>query len=308
MERFFYTDKGVYILLVVTNLLWGVNSVAAKFAVSEMPPVTVAFLRFAGVSIILSIAVWISEGKKAIPSWRQVPGLLFLGSTGIFLNNFFFFSGVQQTTAANASLLVGGGPVFTAFLCAVFLKERLTYQQLLGIGISFLGVGAVVTKGSWEIITGLSFNYGDIFLVLGSVSWSVYSIIGRRVMREISALAATAWSSAIGSVGLLVLAVSQGFDGSVHLSALGWGSMVFMIIGSGVLAFYFWNHGVSVVGPNRTAVFINIIPLSGMMFAMLLLGESLTISQLVGAGMIITGVWLTTRNTAALPSKTTIVK
>jgi len=162
----------------------------------------------------------------------------------------------------------------------------------------------VVTKGSWEVITGLSFNLGDIYLVLGSVSWSVYSIIGRGVMRKMSALVATAWSSAIGSVCLLVLAVWQGFDGTVHLTFRGWGSMAFMIIGSGVLAFYFWNHGVSIVGPNRTAVFINIIPLSGMLFAMLLLGETLTISQIIGAGMIITGVRLTTRRTASLPAGT----
>jgi len=294
VNRFFYTDKGVYILLIITNVLWGINAVTAKFVVNEILPVTTAFLRFGSVSIILGIAVWFSEGKKALPSRKQIPGIILLGLTGIFLNNFLFFNGIQHTTAANASLLVGGGPVFTAVLCAVFLKERLNFKQLLGIGISFIGVGAVVTKGSWEVISGLSFNLGDISLVVASVSWSVYSILGRGIMRQMSALAATAWSSAIGSICLLLLAVWQGFDGTVKLSPLGWSSMIFMIIGSGLLAFCFWNHGVSVVGPNKAAIFINIIPLSGMLFAMLLLGETLTGPQLIGAGLIITGVRLTT--------------
>ena len=293
---FFYTNKGVYTLLIITNVLWGANSVTAKFAVSELAPVTTAFLRFAGVSILLGIAVWLSEGKRALPSWKQVPGLVMLGVTGIFLNNVFFFSGIQHTTAANASLLVGGGPVFTAVLSAIFLKDRLTLRQLFGIGVSFIGVGIVVAKGSWEVIAGLSFNRGDLLLVMGSFSWCVYSILGRKVMRQMSALVVTAWSSAVGSVCLLILAVWQGFDGTVHLSPIGWGSMVFMIIGSGLLAFYFWNHGVSVVGPNRAAIFINLIPLSGMFFAALLLGETLTFAQFAGAGLIIGGVWLTTAN------------
>ncbi len=146
MNRFLYTDKGVYILLTLTAILWGANAVTAKYTVGELAPTTTAFLRFGAVSIILGVVVWLSEGKKALPSRRQVPGIVLLGLTGIFLNNFFFFSGIQQTTAANASLLVGGGPVFTAALSAVFLRERLSRQQLLGVAISFAGVGVVVTR------------------------------------------------------------------------------------------------------------------------------------------------------------------
>lgn len=303
MSRFLYTDKGVYILLILTAILWGANSVTAKYTVGELAPVTTAFLRFGAISIILCIIVWVSEGKKGLPTRKQIPGIVALGSSGVFLNNVLFYSGVQYTTAANASLLVGGGPIFTAVLSAIFLGERLTSRQLLGIAISFAGVGVVVSEGSWTVISGLNFNIGDLMMMAASVSWSVYSILGRHVMQGISALAATAWSSAIGTIWLFFAAIYQGFDGTVHLSILGWSSMIFMILGSGVLAFYWWNHGVSIIGPNKAAVFINVIPLSGMLFAALLLDEKLVWAQLVGAGLIITGVRLTTSSDrVALPA------
>ncbi len=298
MLRFLlHTEKGVVIILTLTAVMWGGNAVTAKYVVGELPPVTTAFFRFAWVSAILLALVWRMEGSKCLPQRRQLPGILAMAATGIFGHNFLVYSGVKLSTATNMSLFAAVNPVITACLAAIFLHERLTRRQMLGVALSLAGVVTVITRGDLSVLTGLRFNIGDILLAAAPVAWAVYSVVGRRVMRGMSALAATAWASVAGSALLLVAALWEGFDGSIVLSPLGWMSMAYMIIGSGVIAFYWWNQGVTVIGPSRAAIFMNLIPVSGMFLAAVLLNEAVSAEQLVGAAMIIGGVWLTTQKT-----------
>lgn len=297
-------EKKVYLLLTATAVLWGGNAVTAKFTVGELSPSVVVFVRFTGVTIILLAMTLLTNGKKGLPTVRQLPGIIALGIIGIFLQNYLFYTGVKYSTATNASLLAAANPTITALLTAIFYHEKLRPKQLYGIGVSFLGVAIVVTKGSWQVISQLEFNYGDVLLAIAPVTWAIYSLIGRRVMQQIPALTATAWSSLVGTVLLFILALSEGFTGQIQLSAYGWANMIYMIIGSGVLAFYWWNKGVAVIGPNRAAIFVNIIPVAGMICAALLLHEAITMLQIAGAIMIIAGVWLTTQAEAAVKTGT----
>lgn len=297
IQFFMRTERGVCFLLILTAIMWGGNVVAAKFVVQEIPPIATAFIRFAGVSIFLLSLVFILEGKKAIPVRSQIVSLTSLAVTGVFLNNVFFFTGVKYSAAINASLLMAINPVITVSMTAIFLKETLRMQQLAGIALSLLGVCIVVTKGSWEIASQLTFNDGDLMLLTASASWTIYSIIGRKVMKEISPLAATAWATLIGALMLGIAAVWEGFRGNISLSGTGWISMIYMILCSGGAAFYWWNHGITVIGPNRVSIFTNIIPLSGMLFASILLKESIVGFQMIGAAFIIAGVWLTNQTT-----------
>lgn len=301
MQPFFYREKNVYLLLVLTAVLWGGNAVTAKYVVSELPPITTAFFRFAWVSVVLLAVVWLAEGRKCLPGRDKWPGIIALGITGIFGHNLFVYTGVKYSTATNMSLLATINPVVTACLAAVFLHERLSRRQLGGVGLALIGVIIVVTKGDWQVVTGLRFNIGDILLAMAPMAWAAYSVIGRKVMRGLSPLAATAWASLVGSLLLLAAALAEGFGGKIALSPLGWASMLYMILGSGVVAFYLWNHGVAVIGPSRAAVFSNVIPLAGMFLAAVLLKENIGWQQLTGAALIIGGVWLTTQTGAQRP-------
>lgn len=295
------TEKGVLILLTLTAVMWGGNAVTAKYVVGELPPITTAFFRFAWVSVILLGLVWHLEGAKCLPRRDQLPGLLAMAATGIFGHNVLVYTGVKLSSATNMSLFAAVNPVVTATLAAVFLHERLTARQIAGVALSFAGVLFVITRGNMNILTGLTFNTGDILLASAPVAWAMYSVIGRRVMRGMSALAATAWASVGGSVMMLFAALAEGFDGSIALSPIGWAGMAYMILCSGVAAFYWWNHGVTVIGPSRAAVFSNVIPLAGMLLAALFLHETISPQQAAGAAMIISGVWLTTRTAATAP-------
>ena len=291
-----HTEKGVLILLTLTAVMWGGNAVTAKYVTGELPPATTAFFRFACVSAILLVMVWLKEGRRCLPDRGQLVGLAALAVTGILGHNLLIFFGVKYSTATNMSLFAAVNPVITACLDAVFLHERLSRRQSAGVGLSLAGVVVIITKGDWGVLAGLGFNTGDILLALAPVAWALYSVVGRRVMRRMSALAATAWASLAGSVLLFAAALAEGFRGTVALSPLGWVSMLYMIFGSGVIAFYWWNQGVTVIGPSRAAIFMNVIPLAGMLFAALLLGETVSLPQAAGATLIIAGVWLTTQS------------
>lgn len=287
--------KEVYITLALTALLWGGNPVTAKYVISQIEPMTAVFLRFLGISLILICLTLYREGKKGIPGLSLWPSIIAMGSFGIFINSAFQFIGLSYTSAVNCTLISATTPAMTAAFTSIFMNDKLSKQQWLGVAASLFGALLVISKGSLMVIASLSINYGDILIFFSQVSWAFYSIKGRSVMKTLSPIATTAWTGLVGTIFFFIFAVWYGFDGKVNLNPYGWFSMAYMIFGSGVLAFCWWNQGVAAVGPTRTTIFTNIIPISGMCFATIFLHESVNWPQLTGAACIIGGICMTTQ-------------
>ncbi|WP_236614581.1 DMT family transporter [Sporomusa ovata] len=279
--------------LTLTALLWGGNSVTAKYVVSQIEPMTAVFLRFSGITFLLICLTLYQEGKKGIPNLVQWPSIIAMGAFGLFINNALQFIGLSYTSAVNCSLISATTPAMTASFTSFFMNAKLTGQQWLGVAASLFGVLLIISKGSLSAISSLNINYGDILIFFSQVSWAFYSIKGRSVMKTFSPIATTAWTGLVGTILFFLFAVWYGFDGEVNLNSYGWFSMIYMILGSGILAFCWWNQGIVAIGPNRTTIFTNIIPLSGMCFATFFLHESINWSQLTGAACIIIGICMT---------------
>ncbi|NMC30935.1 MAG: DMT family transporter [Veillonellaceae bacterium] len=282
-------------LLTFTALLWGGNAVAAKKVLTEISPFVVTMLRFAVFSSLLLLVAGYREGRHCLPSWGQLPTLFMMGLFGTVVNNGVQFTGLMYSTAINCVVITAFGPAITGVLAAVMLNERLNSRQWLGVAISSVGVVVIASGGSWTRLAGLSFNWGDALFLFACLGWSLYSIFGRRVMKKLSPLTTTAWAGLFGTVQMLVLCLLQGFDGSVPLTGQNWAWFAYMCIGSGLMAFTFWNVGVAAIGPNRASFFINLIPLFGIVFSVLLLGETVGWFHGAAALLIIGGVGLATR-------------
>ena len=285
----------VYIFLTFTALFWGGNPVTAKYVVSQMEPMTAVFLRFLGITIILIGLTLYREGRNGIPKTKQWPSIIAMGTLGIFINNACQFTGLLYTSAVNCSLLSATTPVMIATFTCLFMNDQLNGQQWLGVAVSFFGVLLIISKGSITSLIGLDVNYGDILVFISQVGWTFYSIKGSSVMKDLSPIATTAWTGLVGTILFFIFVTVGGFTGKVALNFYGWFSMFYMIIGSGVLAFCWWNQGIAVVGPNQTTIFTNIIPISGMCFAAIFLHEAISWSQILGAVWIIVGICLTTQ-------------
>ncbi len=286
----------IYLLLVLSAILWGGQPTVIKGLVKELSPILITFYRYLVISAILLVILCINgKGRIAVPRGRQVLILAAMGLSGITLNNIFQFSGLQYSTAINCSLVSSTTPALTAILAFVSLREKLHLIQWIGIIVSFLGIFVLVTRGSLEVITTLSFNYGDILFFGSQVCWAIYTVLGRKIMYELSPMATTAWAGLAGAALTGLYAAWCGLDMAPSLTSGGLLSLSYTSIGGGVLAMTWWNRGVKAVGPSKAAIFFNLVPIAGMLSSVVFLGEHLGWREVVAGTWIISGVYLSTR-------------
>ena len=286
-------NKMIYLLMLLVAFSWGGAFNAAAFALADIPPLTVAFFRFALATVIL-LPVSLISGA-GIPSRKDSwLGFFLLGLTGVAAYNTFFLTGMQATSPVNGSLIVAASPMVTAVLAALFLKEIFTLRQLGGVLLSFTGVALVASGGSLQNLLALQINRGDSLLLGAMFSWSLYAIVGKSVMARSSPLASTTYGCMIGALLLLpfALAGDPGFSSLAHARLPAVLAVLYLALIASVLAFWWWNQGVSALGAGRASVFLNLIPVSTMVIS-LFLGEAIFITQLAGCALVISGVTLT---------------
>jgi drug/metabolite transporter (DMT)-like permease len=293
----------VYLKLVLTTFFWGGTFVAARFAVGEAPPFFAASCRFLIASICLvSLTAWQSHREqKSLPvprSFRQGAGLFSLGLTGIFLYNAIFFTSLKMTTATNGALIVAVNPLLTAVLSALWLREKVSPAQAVGLVISLAGVAVVIAKGSLSVLTQLSFNRGDLIMLGAPLCWALYSILGKKVLSNFTPLAATAYASVFGAALLVPAALIEHAalgGGWPHFSLLGWVAVLQLALLGTVIGFVWWYQGVKTIGTARAAAFVNLVPVFGALLAVLFLGERMLAAQLWGGVLVVLGVYFGSR-------------
>lgn len=284
-----------FALLALTAALWGAQPLFVKSCMRELNPPTLTSVRYLLMSITFFLLMrW--RGQPLLPPPRLLPALLFMGLTGVALNNIAQFTGLQLSTVSNATLIATTTPAVTALVALVFLRERLLPIELLGIALSVAGALFLVSKGRLEVLLHISFNTGDILFFVAQLGWAVYSLTGFRVMRHLSPLATTAWAGLFGTAGAFVYTV---LTGQLDVHAVGGttlASMVYVVWIGGVCAMVFWNMGVKVVGAGQAAIFLNIMPLVGVMLGVGLLGEEFALREAFGAVGILGGVYILTHS------------
>ena len=282
-------------LLICTCIIWGIRPMFAKFVVREMSPIPMVSIRYTIVALTLfAMLAW--RGEKLLPPRRTWPALFTMGILGVCINNVTQFTGLQYSTVTNFTIIATLTPIVTALLSFVLIHERLHRLQWLGICSSLCGALYLLSNGSLAAILTLSFNIGDVLFFTSQVAWALYSIIVVRIIDDVSPFAIVAWSGLLGSLTTAAGAAYFGhFELPSLLSPLALGSYLFVIFAGGLIAMIFWNKGTGIVGPSQAAVFMNIMPLVGIICGVLFLDEQLLISQAIGGALILGGVYLTTQ-------------
>jgi drug/metabolite transporter (DMT)-like permease len=283
-----------YAVLTLVSLSWGGTFIVANLIVQEIPPVLGAFIRFFISGIVLFGVLLLSKEKRTPLKKDDLVRLFILGLTGIFLYNYFFFYGLKITTPINGSLIIAANPATTTLLSALYLKEKITLKQLLGILISFIGVSLVITRGSWAVLAGLNFNHGDLMLLVCMLSWAVFTIVGKEAMRRLSPLETTTYATIIGA--LLFIPFAWKPLQEVNLLAISipvWGGLLYMSLIVSVIAFLYFYQALNEIGASQAAIFVNMVPLFTMILSALM-GQAVLPLQALGGAMIIFGVAITT--------------
>jgi drug/metabolite transporter (DMT)-like permease len=286
----------LYLKLVLTAVLWGGTFVAARIVSREASPFSAAFLRFVVASAFLLFFMIRIHGGLVPFEKRQFFIFAILGLTGIFAYNFLFFLGLQTITASRASLIIAANPAFIALFSCIIFRERLGLVRASGITISVLGAIIIVLHGDAAAIFEGGPGIGDLCMFGCVASWVCYSLVGKVAMKNSSPLTAVTYACVIGMVCLFFPALREGlFQNAGSLSMNGWLGIIYLGFFGSALGFMWYYEGIVSIGPSRAGVFINLVPVSGVLLGFLILHEVPDVSLVMGALLIICGVYLTNR-------------
>nr|WP_319493879.1 DMT family transporter [uncultured Desulfobacter sp.] len=283
-----------YLKLLLTAFFWGGTFIAGKGLAGHVHPFCAAFLRFTIASFFLVILVIKKEGRLPKIYGRDALLIFLSGLTGIFAYNLFFFSGLTLINANRAALIIATNPIFITFCSAAIFKERLTPLKILGLFLSVCGAMIIITGGDIGQIFKNGIGRGEMAIFGCVASWVCYSLLGRPLTYRFSPLVSVCYSSLAGTLMLFFPAVSKGlFAALPGYGGVEWGSLFYLGYFGTVLGFAWYYQGIKTIGPAKSSVFINFVPISALILSYFILNESVTKPILAGAALVVTGVYMT---------------
>lgn len=295
---------GVDLLLLLMVLIWGVNYSVIKRAFDEIPPQPFNAVRMLIATAVFLAGLWIAarahhRGVRVSrifytdtrPTARDKWQLVGLGLIGHFCYQICFVGGVAGTSVSNSALIIGATPVVVALATAALGHERIGPLHWLGAATSAFGIYLVVGHGA--DFGGAHFQ-GDLLVMISVACWSIYSLGAASLIRRHSPLFVTGITFAIGCVPY-VLYVSPQMVAIpwLHLSTYVYVSIVLSALLALCVAYLIWYTGVQAIGVARTSLYSNLVPVTAMAVAAVWLGEEVTVAKAVGAGAVLTGLFLT---------------
>jgi drug/metabolite transporter (DMT)-like permease len=271
------------------------------------PPVVTLSVSMGVPPLALSLSRWVIAAIILLPlAWQRLPGewsnLKQHGSSLVFMASFMIIGSTMSvlavyfTTATNAVLVNASQPAITATLAWAIAGTSLLGRQRIGIACAFVGIVIMIARADLGVLLGLEMNIGDLIMLLAVIGWSTYAVLlprrdytpdGVTLMFLISVSGIVMLAPAY----LIEFAVVGGFEFSRELVA----AMLYLAIFPTLLATFSWNLAIRSVGANRTAIFVNLIPISGATLAVIFLGERLYPYHLIGAAFVFAGIYLAVR-------------
>ncbi len=284
-----------YLLLSLTSLFWAGNTVLGRFVAGHVPPITLAFIRWSGATLIL-LPFAARHILRDWPVIRKNAGFLILiAFVGFSVYNTMAYYGLQYTTAINGLLLQSVGPLFVAMWTFALFGERLTLRQAGGICVSLTGVLVIICHGSLDVLLTIKFNRGDVCFVIALVTYGFYAAYLRKrpAIHPLSFLAVGMGLGATMLIPAVVLEIASGR--TVVFDAESLASFAFVCIFPSLFGYLFLNRGIELIGANRAAPFIHLVPVFGSAMAILLLGERFEIFHAIGYALVFVGITVATR-------------
>lgn len=282
------TRPSAELTLLVTVLIWSGNFTAVKVGVTDIAPLAFSVVRFAlGAAVTMAVVV----GREGWPRFerRDLPLLLAAAFIGITVNQVAFVTALNATSAANVALLIGTIPIWTAVIAVLTRQERVARHLWAGLAAGLVGVTLIVMGGQ-ETLGGLSV-IGELGALLTALSWAVYSVLIRPLMRRYSALALSAFMMVVGTLVLVPFSIPSLF--SQDWSATppdAWLGLLYAALLSVSLTNVLYFTAIHRIGASRAALFTYLEPFLGVWFAVILLGDRVSVLQLVGGAVVLGSV------------------
>ena len=284
-----------YLLLTLAALFWSGNFVIGRAVHAEIPPVALAFWRWAVAFLIVlgpALPHLRRDAARLRHHWR---GLMVLSAFGVAGFNTMIYLGLQSTTALNALLLQSAMPLMILLWSLLLFAEPPRPAQLAGLFLSLLGVGAIVTRGEPAVLANLRLDAGDAWVLAAVLSYALYSALLRR-RPDVHPLSFLAVTFGIGAVLLAPFTLVEHLGGRpLHPDAASLLAIAYVALFPSVLAYFSYNRGVELLGANRAGPFFHLMPVFGSLLAVLFLGEAFRLFHLAGIVLIAAGLGLAAR-------------
>src|SRR5713226_500707 len=295
-----HRNWAVYSGLVFTMFVWGLAWPVGRLLATNLPPVSIAAIRYAIVTPVLFAILWFREGSFKIErSW--IPTLVVMGVLNTTLYQIFFLYGVKYAAASDDSLVIGIGPVLIAVMASFILKERLTSTKILGFASGLAGIITIsILSPNTQVLNrplGVTLVFG------GATAYALYTVLLRRFFArnradnhgpQQSSLSILSWISLFGWLFLIPLSLVEA-PWTYTWDAVSWLGIIYLAILSTIVGYFLYIEGVSKIGAGRSAIFGNLVPVFGVLTSYLLLGENLSPWTGVSFLLILAGVLLVNR-------------
>lgn len=290
----------VYITLSLSAFFWGGSAIAGKYALAVFIPSVVTFIRF---FLAAAIIFTLIEDKKQLLKINLTTHIRMLVTAifGVTLCYYFYFNGLNSSSAFNAGIIEATIPLITLLIASLSGMERVRLWQLTGLIVAYLGVAITVTNGNWNIVKTSSYNFGDIMLLISTLCFGVYNVLIKKWIIPISGRVRMFFLFFYGSLAFLPWVIIDAlrkvdfcYPGR-DITFISIASIVFMSVGGSVLAYLFFNQGIDEIGATKAASFINLVPFITVLMSVFILKEPAGPAQWLGAIVIISGVMLSNR-------------
>ncbi len=287
-----------YLLTPLAPLFWSGNFIVGRALRGTLPPIGLAFWRWCIASLVIigfALPHLKHDWKVVVSHWKII---LFLSALGIAAFNTMVYTGLQSTTAINGVLLQAVLPIAIMTISYLFFRETITPIQALGVFISLIGAIVIIVQGKLSVLATLSFNTGDMLIVIALICYAAYSAFLRKrpAMHPLSFLAAT---FATGTLIIFPLYLWEHFTRQImpanYLTVMAIG---YVALFPSILAYLCFNRGVELLGANRAGLFVHLMPVFGSILAIVFLGEHFKAFHAVGIVLILAGIVLATRRPA----------
>ena len=290
-------NKAAYIFLILATLFWSGNFIVGKAAsLFEIPPFTLNFYRWTFAWLILAPFTLKEILQKKNYILENIKLILILGITSITVFNSIVYYSLNFTQVISGVLMISTIPVMIIFFCWVLKIEKTNFYQILGVIFSLLGVVVIVTKADLGKLFSLNFNKGDLWMVVAMFSWAMYSALLKKKKFDLTHISFLQTIITAGLILLLpayLIEIALGYNLNINLPFVL--TLSYVVLFPGLASFFFWIKGISIIGSNRSGIFLHLMPIFSTVMAILIFNEKFMNFHLIGGTLIITGIVLSSK-------------
>ena len=286
-----------YLLLFLTTLFWSGNFIVGKAAsMYAIPPFSLNFYRWLFAWLILLPFTFKEIIKKKDYILSNSGFFIILGITSITIFNSIVYYSLNFTQVISGVLMISTIPVMIIFISSLLKIEKTNIFQIFGVILSLTGVIFIVTKADIEILITLNFNKGDLTMVVAMFSWATYSVLLKKKkyeLTQISLLQIVITFGLIFLVPIYFIEMSMGY--LIKLGQPFYLTLTYVVLFPGLASFFFWIKGISIIGANRSGIFLHLMPIFGAIMAMIIFDEKFMFYHFLGAIFIFMGIILSNK-------------